>query len=76
MLVTSGHRYVQVDNNVKLSRLVQREHEALRFSKESYDMEFPHHARHIPHDLMRRLAVKSVLQRICKPECAGEDSFV
>jgi hypothetical protein len=73
MLELSGRDCVQMPPYAQFSRLVHRELESLRLTKESYDADFPQHAIPLSPDDMKRIALCSVMEKICTPPSANSE---
>lgn len=73
MLELTGRDCVQMRPSVQFSRLVSRELESLRLTKQSYDADFPQHALPLSPAQMKRIAAFSVMDRICAPPSTNSE---
>jgi hypothetical protein len=59
----------------KLAGMIIQEMEAMTFTKESYDLEFPDHAKDLPRVEMWGIARSKVIEELCTPDpCLEENS--
>ncbi len=73
MHATRGDICVRTDNNAQLSRLVLRELESIILSKDTYDRDFPDHAKCLSRSELWKISFNKVLERLCLPSSEAED---
>jgi len=56
-----------VHKDKRLHRWLRKEIDSLSTKKDALDSEYPRHARQIPGPQMRRIAYRSLLDRLCTP---------
>jgi len=61
--------------NLKLAGMIFLEMEAMTFTKERYDLDFPDHAKDLSRLQMWTIARRKVVEQLCIPDCAAEDSL-